>query len=478
MSTNNLDYLFNPRAIAVAGVSSRSEQTPGHAFINGLLGSGYGGDIYPVNANGEKALGLKVYKNLKEIPGPIDLVISCIGAPLIPGLLKDCATKGVKALHLFTAGFSESGVSDGIMLEKEICRLAREGNVRILGPNCMGVHSPKIGVSFDAGICKESGNVGLICQSGGNTIYIIREAVNRGIRFSKAISYGNGPDINETDLLEYLSNDPETEIIIAYIEGVRDGKRFFDVLKETTKNKPVIVFKGAQTDAGTATAVSHTGAMSGSDKIWGGLLKQAGAVHVNSLDELIDMAVGFRFSPLPNGTEVAVIGFGGGAAVKAADECVEGGLSLPRLASHIQDEIRSHLPNDTGTIVSNPVDISGQIFFKGLHSVLDTLLEYEGADAILVYLPVGIAWVIPSEEERIGRFSKIVDIVVKAKKKSNKPLGIAFYSLITKGEKCAVMDIQRVCYQRGIPVYLSMSGAAKAINKMAWYARYKDSTSD
>ncbi len=475
MSTENLDYLFNPRSVAVAGVSSRSDLSAGNVFVDSFLKFGFRGPVYPVNTAGGEIFGLKIYKDLREIPDQVDLVVSSVSAPMLPDLIRSCEVKGVKALHVFTSGFGESGTEEGVRREEELCRLAKKAGLRILGPNCMGVYCPSAKFSFGGEYCKEPGNVGLICQSGGNTIHLIRDSVNRGVRFSKAASYGNGPDINETDLLEYMSNDPETEIIISYIEGVRDGKRFFRVLKDVARTKPVVVFKGGYTDAGVKTAASHTGSMAGSNEIWDGLLKQAGAIRVNSLDELVDMAVSFRFLNCPKGRKLGIIGFGGGAAVNAADECFLEGLTLPELSPEIQKRIKSNFFSDAGTFVTNPVDLSAQIFWNALPGTLETLLEFEEIDALLVYMPVGIAWITKSDGERSGLYSLLVDSLIEAKQKSDKPIGIIFNSIISKEEKLATMEKQQKYYQGGIPVYFSMRGAARAIKQMVWYRDYKNS---
>jgi len=223
----SLDTAFNPASVAIAGVGPI---TAGKLYLESLLSSGFKGKIYPIHPNGGEMSGVKIYPGIKDIPDAVEYVTSCIPARFVPQLIKDCSEKGVKVVSLFTSGFSETGSEEGRRLEAEIVRMAQASGMRLIGPNCMGVYSPRAGLSFVTDFPKESGKVALVCQSGGNTIYFVRLAAERGIRFSKVISYGNACDVNESDLFEYLAQDAETELVAAYIEGVKDGKRFRQVL--------------------------------------------------------------------------------------------------------------------------------------------------------------------------------------------------------------------------------------------------------
>jgi acyl-CoA synthetase (NDP forming) len=238
---NSLDALFNPSSVAIAGASPGKS---GQLFLDSVLASGYRGKVYAINSKGEEISGLKAYRSIKEVPDHVDYVICCIPAPAVPQLIRDCASKGTKVVSVFTAGFSESGTEQGRLLEGEISRLARETGVRVIGPNCLGVYSPKVGFTYTSDFPQESGDVAFICQSGGNSVYTTRAATYRGIRFSKVVSYGNACDVNECELLEYLTDDTDTRIVAIYIEGVKDGPRFYEALTELAKRKPVVVLKG------------------------------------------------------------------------------------------------------------------------------------------------------------------------------------------------------------------------------------------
>jgi acyl-CoA synthetase (NDP forming) len=358
----SLDRIFSPKSIAIVGISTSGGgiSNTGQLFLDILIEHRFQGNIYPVNPRGGEISGFRVYPNIRDVPEPVDYVISCIPAAHILQLIKDCARNGVKAICVFTAGFSETGRAEDRELEREIGLLAKETGVRIIGPNCMGLYQPAARVSFAAEFPKESGRVGLICQSGGNTIYTVRAAAERGIRFSKVISYGNACDVNESELLEYFAQDDETSIVAAYIEGVRDGRRFSRALRDLCAVKPVVILKGGYTDAGKGTAASHTGSLAGSNETWGSLLEQVEAIRVHTMDEMVDVLVTFQFMPIPQGRRMAIYGVGGGATVLATDDCAAAGFSLPQSSEEIGEELRKEVRrafgSDVGTILGNPLD--------------------------------------------------------------------------------------------------------------------------
>jgi acyl-CoA synthetase (NDP forming) len=294
MSTHPLEPLLHPRSIAVVGASGSGR---GGGFVSPLVELGFRGPIYPVNPKYDEIMGMKAYPRVRDIPGPVDFVISSIPASQVLGLIADCAEKGVKLIHLFTARFSETGRQDAADLEQEILRQAKAGGIRLIGPNCMGVYIPEEGISFNNGMPKESGRVGLASQSGQAVGETVGFAAQRGIRFSKAISYGNALDFNECDYLDYFAQDPNTEIILLYIEGVRDGPRFLRSLRRAAAVKPVIVVKGGRGEAGTRATASHTASLAGSREIWNAVVNQAGVVTAADLEEMVDIATAFYFLP-------------------------------------------------------------------------------------------------------------------------------------------------------------------------------------
>ena len=302
---------------------------PANSFmLNIIQKHGFRGKIYPVNSSGSDVLGLKAYTSVVEIPDTVDYAYLQVPAKATVQVIQDCAAKKVKLATIFTAGFGESEIEGGSSLEHEVMNVAIKGGVRLLGPNCMGFYCPTAQVAYAYEFPQESGPVGVLCQSGGNCMQLVRAAAHRGIRFSKVVSYGNAADINESDLLEYFGEDQESKIIIAYIEGVKKGRRFAEVLRSAAKVKPVIILKGGRNEGGALAALSHTGSLAGSVKVWDSLLKQANTLQVHSIDECVDIALALLLMEPPASRNTAIIGLGGGATVLAADDCYDAGLAL------------------------------------------------------------------------------------------------------------------------------------------------------
>ena len=385
MPMHPLEEILNPQSIAVVGASG-NPNARGFDFIQPLLKFGYKGKLYPVNPKYSEVLGLKAYPSIKEIPGFVDYVISCVPASAVLDLLADCSQKGVKAVHLYTARFSETGRRDAAELEQEILRQARKDGIRLIGPNCIGVYYPGKGLSFDHTFPRESGPVGVASQSGGAARNLVYLATMRGIRFSKVISYGNALDFNESDFLDYFSEDPETEIIVMYIEGVKDGRRFFQSLRNAASAKPVIIIKGGRGKSGARTIASHTASLASSMTTWETLVAQAGAVSAKSLEETIDTAVAFTFLPPISGRSVGIAGGGGGDSVLGADQCEEAGFDVIPLPEDMRAEIkRNGFP--IWDWIGNPADMSitGDANF-GVKDMIKMMGEHPAFDLLIVNL--------------------------------------------------------------------------------------------
>jgi len=473
VTKQNLEYVFQPKSVAIAGISNKETILPNlsQRWLKALFNYGFKGKVYLTNPKGGEICGLKIYTSIKDIPGSVDYVISCVPAPITPQLVKDCAVKGVKVIHFYTSGFSETGTEEGKQLEKEICSLASQGGIRIIGPNCNGVYCPRGSLSSAGDFPKEGGAVALICQSGGNTTYLIHESARRGVRFSKAASYGNAADINESDLLEYLTADTDTEMILAYIEGVKDGRRFSQVLKEAARVKPFIMLKGGITESGASVAASHTGSLAGSGEVWDGLLCQVGAVRVYSLEELIDMAVTFSYLPLPLGRRVGILGIGGGATVLATDSCTNAGLVVPRLPEEIRRRLSNLLRIEAGTILSNPIDLAAEAWKAGFYNILNILSDYDGTDLSMVHFPLGLLPFPPSQHKRI--WDLLVKDVIKAHRELAKPLLVVIHFSSSNEDYKWMIEAQKKFYEAGIPVYHSIGNAAKAIDRSLRYHEHK-----
>ena len=354
MTEYSLEEALHPRSIAIVGASPNVR---GPSFLTPLIEYGFEGAIYPVNPKYDEISGLRAYGRLTDIPGPVDYVISSIPAAGILDLVDDCTAKGVKCMHLFTARFSETGRKEETELEQELLRRAKAGSVRLIGPNCLGLYYPKMGIAFHGNLPMESGTVALVSQSGGAVNEIVDLAEIRGIRFSKAISYGNALDFNECDYLEYLAQDDDTQVILMYIEGLRDPRRFNRVLREASAVKPVVILKGGRGSAGTRATASHTGSMAGEGMLWESMIRQGGAISAEDTDEIVDVTVNLCFSPPILGRRTAVAGGSGGSSVWAADLCEEAGLDVIDLPEDIRDELKRR-GSRIHDWIGNPADFS------------------------------------------------------------------------------------------------------------------------
>ncbi|MDH5664476.1 MAG: CoA-binding protein, partial [Candidatus Bathyarchaeota archaeon] len=351
------EAIFYPKSVAVIGASTETTKF-GTVFLDSLVQFGFKGRLCPVNPQAKEILGLKTYSSVKDIPDLVDLAFIAVPAPAVPKVLEECIAKNVEAVVILTAGFGETGKEEGQKLEREIVKISKEGDVRIVGPNCFGIYCPESGLTLlpGANFSKESGNVAFLSQSGGYAERFCQQAKGWGIRFSKVVSYGNACDLNETDFIEYLAEDPDTNIIALYIEGVKNGQRFLQTVQEINKRKPMIVWKGGLSEGGVRAVASHTGALGGRKEIWDAFFRQTGAVRVNSLDELIDTILTFQHLSSFCGRRVAVIGTGGGTGVAAADACERAGLRVPAFNVKTVEQLRTLVP-PIGASIQNPIDL-------------------------------------------------------------------------------------------------------------------------
>lgn len=354
MAEHSLTEVLHPQSIAVVGASDDGR---GSQYFSTQIEFGFKGEVYPVNPKYATVGNRKAYPSVKDIPGSVDFVISAAPAPQIPKIMQDCADKGVKGIHLFTARFSETGRQDATDLEKQILRIAKSGGVRIIGPNCMGVYYPQMGISFQPHFPKESGSVALASQSGQAAGEIINKTTARGALFNIAVSYGNAIDFNEYDFLEYFANEPAIKTIMMYIEGPKNGSRFFKLLRQVTKEKPVVVLKGGRGHSGTRAVSSHTASLAGSTEIWNTAISQSGAIPVSNIDELVDIAIALHFLPPITGRRVGVAAGAGGATVLAADACEEAGLDVIALPQEIREGLKKQ-GVQIWDWINNPADFS------------------------------------------------------------------------------------------------------------------------
>ena len=457
---HDLEFLFYPRSVALAGISISDPEHWTRTFFDSLLEFDFAGPIYPVNPRGGEIEGLRVYPSLGDIPDMVDYVISTVPNRVAPTLVEECARKGVKAIHFCTAGFSETGQEEGARLELELGRVSRNMGIRIIGPNCMGIYCPESRLSFGADFPKESGPVGVISQSGGNAIAIVKQAMCRGVRFSKVISYGNACDVSESDLLEYLAADPNTKIIALYIEGVKDGKRFLRALEQAAREKVVVLLKGGVTEGGARGAAGHTGSLAGSEATWDSLCRQLGVIRVLSLEEWADVLVTFLFMRPPRGRNVALIGAGGGASVLIADEFEKRGLRVPELPEEIRSRI-GEFTQAAGNILRNPVDYSQSVVEpENFAKAIGIVSEWEGIDCIIGFLMAFSRQSIMAG----GLMSLATEGILGGSKVASKPMGMMFEPRILPEEVELVFPLMEKFVSSGVPLYYSFARAAQALS--------------
>ena len=463
-----LDDIFHPESIAVIGASAARQAT---GWVARLLSFGYAGRIYPVNPRATEIGGLKAYPTVRDIPDDVDYVIFNVPARLAPQIMEDCVAKGVKAAHIFTAGFSETGKEEAKKLEADVATIAKNGGVRVIGPNCMGLYCPAAGLTFNPIFSKQPGNVAFLSQTGAGAIRFVYLANDRGIHFSKVISYGNAIDLDAPDFLEYLAGDEETEIITCYIEGVKDGHRFLEAVRKCLPAKPVIVLKAGLTESGAGAAASHTSALAGSKSTWEAFFKQTGAIPADTLEEIVDVILTLLHMPCPNGRRVGIAGRGGGIGVIAADTCERAGLKVPPFLSETRRQLEEVIP-EAGIGVRNPVEttlgMSGAADFysKGLRIVdADPQIDF-----ILTHIAVDIYG--GRQPDLQNQVVKAAEVLASAAQTLTKPMVAVLYAGEHVETVAAAVEARLRLLEAGIPVYPTIEAAARAVSKIIEYHEF------
>ena len=482
----NLDYdsIFNSKSVAIIGASN-SPLGGGGIFLNAMKEMGIL-DIFPVNPKADEISGLKCYPSVNEIPEPVDYAVIAVSAKKVPGVIEECIEKGIKGVQIFSSGFKEVG-EEGAALEQDIRRAAKD-KIKVIGPNCMGLYYPKSGLSFFPGSSKECGDVSFVSQSGRFATFIIMMGGQVGINFNKIVSFGNAAVLESTDFLEYLGEDPETKVIAAYIEGVKDGERFFKVLKKVAKKKPTIIWRGGRTDQGGRAAASHTGSLAAPGAIWNALFKQTGAIEVKSMEELLDTIQTFINLPPSTGRRVSILTGGGGETVSSADACDEENLVLPLFTQKTRDKVAQIL-NTPGTIHGNPIDYSGMGFSPGiLKKLIKIAASDENIDALVVLQFMGAGLLknmastsmlqqfIPGLDEDGDGMDKMfeqfiksaINDLIKTKKAIGKPLIVI--SPFGADEKENISKLQ----EAGVPVYPTFERALNALSNFVSYYEFRE----
>jgi len=467
--------LFEPKTVAVVGASTKGTALP-NVFIRRIREFGYAGAIYPIHPSAESIDGLKAYRSLGDTPEPVDYAYIAIAAAQVPPLLEEARGR-VRFAQVISSGFGE--VDEGRELQEALAAAARAGGMRLIGPNCLGIYTPRGRVTFTEIGPEETGPVGIVSQSGGLGTDIIRRGLTRGLKFSGLVTVGNCADIGPNDLLEFYLADAQTRVIGMYIETAGDGRRLFEILRGARAAKPVVILKGGRTRQGRAAAISHTGSLAGDDRAWVALSKQTGCVMTDTLDEFIDALLAFQaLVPQPHHPtrRIVLFGNGGGASVLATDQFARIGLDVEPFAKQTVEGLAA-LKLPPGTSITNPVDApvgtlqqeDGRVAEK----ILEAIYGSGRPDALVMHLNLSAF---------AGRTkAEVLDNLVQAalRVQARYP-GQAHFVLVLRSDGEPALEERKRAFRAravalGIPVYDEISNAGHALAGVAFHERFVQS---
>ncbi len=477
---NHMEALFNPETVAVVGASDALDKWGAGVFTR-LLEAPTLERLYPVNNRVSEVQGVKAYPTVRDLPEAVDFVAIVIPYPDVPSVVRDCVAKGVKAALIITAGLGETG-AEGARLEQEIVSIAREGGLRLIGPNCMGHFNTANNFStLRMGIPISRGGVGVLSQSGGFAGHILECGNEMGAGFSKMVSLGNEADLHFEDFLEYLAQDDETKVITGYIEGLKDGQRFFRLARDITKRKPMVVVKVGRTEAGTRAARGHTGHLAGSDIINDAMFKQAGVIRADTVEELFDVAVALLRLPLPKGNRVGILTGGGGFGCVTSDACERMGLDVAPLSPHTIERLNAILPARWPH--ANPVDTVAA-GYPTTYPCLWPLMEDDNLDAVLPVGGIGgMTRMVSGLTSNIPSVREQAEQVLKAREKEELEGLDKLFEYMDKYQKPVIVygrvneamrdsPVYNKLTENGVPMYPTPERAAKVLAHLVEYSRY------
>ncbi len=461
-----MNSVFCPGSIAVVGASTDPEKEMKTGWVGRLVKFGYEGKIFPVNPKAKEILGIKAYPSISDINETLDYAILALPRHMILKAVKECIDRNVKVVHIFTAGFSETGSEESKKLQNELDRVIKTGSTRVIGPNCMGIYNPSTGITFDTRFPKEAGNICFISQTGAGARRFINLATARGLRFSKVVSYGNAIDLNVNDFLEYAISDSDTDIIFLYLEGLTEGRRFFEILSKCEKR--VVILKAGLSESGSGAVASHTASLAGNKQVWDSLFIQTGIVPVYTFEEGVEQLIAFHATPALKGHKICLLGRGGGIGVVTADLCEREGLKVPELNEKTKSLLADIIASNTGSTIRNPVEIglgnSGleKNYIEGLKIVasdpeIDVLLTFLNPED---YLHYGL---IDWEDD-------VYSAMVEAQQILGKPFSVVILPAVQNLETFAsITKIQSRFTKAGIACFSTLQDAIKAIKKSTNY---------
>jgi acetate---CoA ligase (ADP-forming) len=450
----NFGKLLKPGSVAVVGASADKTKV-GNNVLENMVSGGYAGRIYPVNPRADEILGKKCFHSLLEIPDPVDLAVIAVKREIVVSVIKDCVTKGVEAVIVITAGFSETG-EEGKRLQEEMAQLARQNRLTLLGPNCLGIINPwiRLNASFGQAI-GEPGSIALISQSGALITAIQDMAADSRIGFSVLASIGNKATLDEVDFLQMLQRDENTKVITAYLEDISRGQEFMRIAERISKNKPIVILKAGRTASGARAASSHTGSLAGADSAYASAFERTGVIRVDSIERLLDIAIALAYQPLPKGDRIAVVTNAGGPGIMMTDALEMTGLSIAQFDDATRKKLLSILP-PAGSC-RNPVDVLGDADGGLYGRTAAVLLESKSVDGLIVILT----------PQKMTNAVGTARALVEAARDRKKPVLACFMGadIIAGG-----VEILR---QNHIPCYPVPERAAQAMHELAAYGRYR-----
>jgi acyl-CoA synthetase (NDP forming) len=479
----DFERIFHPKVISIIGVSSDINGLGfGAGMFRGITAMGFDGKIYPVNPKGGTIAGLEIYKRMEDIPEQVDFAVIAVNAQYVPGALEACLRTGVAGAEILSSGFSELGTEEGKELERQIQEIASKG-IRVIGPNCFGIYCPRSGLTLLPGpdLSRESGPVSFISQSGGIAIDFAHTGKWMGIRFDKVVSFGNGADLRETELLNYLANNEETRVITMYIEGIENGDAFFREIKAAARKKPVIVLKGGLSAAGQRTVASHTASMGGSRTIWQSFLNQVNAIQVQNSEEMAQTSLAFSLLPQKSFNAISVVGGGGALGVAACDTAENYGIQIPLLPAALQQQIEEFLPRP-GSSAINPIDVANpHVPPQALKEILlatarDERIELQIFVSLLYhYKPYALALNMPVI--KVAPYHQLAEAFREVVDATGKPVVIVLHNPKRGLADLDVLELVTRARQefinRGIPVYDELYDAIRAIAHVNYYYNKK-----
>ncbi|MCX6005374.1 MAG: CoA-binding protein [Chloroflexi bacterium] len=469
------DKIFHPDNVAVIGASPVSD-----IASLALMSTKIRDRVYFVNPKYSEIFGRKCYPSILNVPVPIDYVIFGINARFVPDVLAECIQKGVKTAHIYTSGFSETGLPEGIELEKKLKQVAK-GKIRLIGPNCFGIYCPESGLAIIPESSEEKGNVGVITQSGSIAESFSYFGKTKNLRFSKVISYGNASDFDCPDFLEYLADDAQTKVIALYIEGSSNGERLKRALRYATNRKPVVAIKGGLTEHGSRVATSHTASMTGTPQIWKSLFKQCGVVQVNNQDELVNAVMAFSYLNLPKGNRVSILSNSGGFSVIQTDLCYAEGIEVPRFTDGTIEQLRKLVPL-AGTIIGNPLD-AWPVYYKiyekegNLADIIGILGSDKNIDMLVVQFDQ-FRYIRRARQSEAGEHTRtLIEVMLKGMEYVRDVVGKPVIACVVidpfledEEDRKYNLMMKHAFERRNFPVYPTLDAGIKAISKLYKYA--------